>query len=266
MHKSSMLRMKWFIDTYLKDNRSNGKILDVGSYNVNGSYNELFDKTRYSYEGLDMEEGPNVDLVPKSTYEWNEIGDDNYDVVISGQALEHIEFFWITVAEMVRVTKKGGLICIIAPNGFDEHRYPVDCWRFFTDGMIALARFYGLETLHAHTNAAPSGDNSEWYSEDCADSMIVALKPYEGKARVIDLKNYKCIPGNHEKLNQGMVSHDNYKKNMKAINDHNGDESKNIEQQYCKDTKEERKWSTLMRYIKGAKNKIRTSLKRREKE
>ena len=59
------------------------------------------------------------------------------------------------MGEIVRTTAKDGLICIIAPNGFKEHRYPVDCWRFFTDGMIALAKYYELEIIHAHTNAAP---------------------------------------------------------------------------------------------------------------
>ena len=148
-----MMRMEWFVETFLND-KNYYNVLDVGSYNVNGSYKELFEEEKFSYIGLDMEQGPNVDIVPKSTYEWSEIEDDTYDVVISGQAFEHIEFFWLTMEEIVRVTKKGGLICIIAPNGFEEHRYPVDCWRF-NDGMIALARYCKLELIHAHTNAAP---------------------------------------------------------------------------------------------------------------
>ena len=51
MHKSSMLRMKWFVDTYL-DETKKGNILDVGSYDVNGTYKELFEETAYSYQGL----------------------------------------------------------------------------------------------------------------------------------------------------------------------------------------------------------------------
>ena len=158
-----------------------------------------------------MEEGPNVDITPQSTYKWSEIEDNYYDATISGQALEHIEFFWITFAEVVRVTKKGGLICIIAPNGFGEHRYPVDCWRFFTDGMVALARYYQLEIVHAHTNAAPSTEDSQWYSEDEADSMLIAKKTYAGDAKTIDLASYKCTAANHEKLRGGMYTYSDYK-------------------------------------------------------
>lgn len=181
------------------------EVLDVGSYNVNGCYREIFESRGFTYKGLDMEPGPNVDIVTAKPYQWDEIGNDRFDAVVSGQALEHIEFFWVTVAEMIRVTKEGGLICIIAPNGFEEHRYPVDCWRFFTDGMIAIARYYKLEIVNAHTNAAPTAQDCDWYSHDCADSMLIARKRYSGDAKTVDLENYVCIPGNQEAVGGGLI-------------------------------------------------------------
>ncbi len=64
MHKSSILRMQWFVDNYAsKITKDKVRVLDVGSYDVNGSYRHLFDKSKYHYTGLDMEEGPNVDIV-----------------------------------------------------------------------------------------------------------------------------------------------------------------------------------------------------------
>lgn len=213
MHTSSMKRMEWFINYYLKATKKL-EVLDIGSYDVNGCYKKLFKPNQFNYIGLDMERGPNVDLVPLSPYKWKELKNDSFDVVISGQALEHIEFFWVTVSEMVRVTKKGGLICIIAPNGFGEHRYPVDCWRFFTDGMIAIARYYKLEIMHAHTNSAPSVDDHEWYSEDCGDSMIIVKKPYSGEAKVINLEHYTCVPEDHQRINDGMKNYEAYKDNI----------------------------------------------------
>lgn len=53
-----------------------------------------------------MEEGPNVDVVLKNPYDWDAIESDSFDLVISGQAFEHIEFFWKTMEEMTRVLKK----------------------------------------------------------------------------------------------------------------------------------------------------------------
>ena len=42
MHKSSYLRMAWFVDEYLNDQTKSYSILDCGSYGVNGSYRQLF--------------------------------------------------------------------------------------------------------------------------------------------------------------------------------------------------------------------------------
>ena len=206
MHKSSMLRMKWFADNYVaKLNGNKIKILDVGSYSVNGSYKEIFNDEKFEYIGLDMEMGPNVDLVMKNPYDWSELKTDDFDIIISGQAFEHIEFFWIIMSEMTRVLKKDGLMCIIVPNREVEHRYPVDCYRFYSDGMVALARYFCLETLHSHTNCAPPLEYADWYSEIRADSMLIAKKPYSGKSQFVNLQTYACIPSNQEILRTGMM-------------------------------------------------------------
>ena len=183
--------MKWFRDNYIGDNVGLS-ILDVGSMCINGSYRDLFDD--HEYTGLDMEKGNNVDIVLEYPYNWDKIQTDSYDVVISGQAFEHTEFFWVTISEMTRVLKKDGMMCIIAPQGFKEHRYPVDCYRFFSDGMVAMARYVGLRVLHAHTNCSPLNEN--WYSKDTADSMLIAQKPYSGNVQYVDLSAYKCVPPN----------------------------------------------------------------------
>lgn len=206
MHESSMLRMQWFLRQYDGRLPERGvKVLDVGSYDLNGSYRPLFDAARFDYAGLDMAPGPNVDIVPSNPYDWQEIQTDSYDVVVSGQAFEHIEFFWVTMTEMARVLKQDGLLCLIAPNGFGEHRHPVDCYRFLSDGMTALARYVELEPLHVHTNCAPSRDDTAWYGSDGGDAMLVATKPYQGPARHPDLKTYQCTPAQQESLRAGLV-------------------------------------------------------------
>ena len=209
MNESSMLRMKWFVDNYVsKLSKDEITILDVGSYDVNGSYKILFsEESKYQYIGLDIEDGPNVDIVLKSPYNWDEITTDSFDVIISGQAFEHIEFFWITMIEMVRILKKNGLLCIIVPRGTAEHRYPVDCYRFFADGMIALARYTNLEILHVHTNCAPPDIDKPdvWYNRKYAESMLVARKNYNGSPDFTFLKTYKCVPGNHKLFRGNML-------------------------------------------------------------
>jgi ubiquinone/menaquinone biosynthesis C-methylase UbiE len=197
--------MQWFVENYAS--KMPGKplrVLDIGSSDVNGSYKPLFAGDSYDYKGLDIEAGPNVDIVAENPYHWGALETGSFDIVISGQAFEHIEFFWLTMMEMARVLKKDGLLCIVAPKGFEEHRYPVDCYRFFTDGMVALARYVCLDILHAHTNCAPDERETEWYSINCADSFLVARKPYSGAARSIDPASYHLNPADHGQLRGDM--------------------------------------------------------------
>jgi SAM-dependent methyltransferase len=216
MHKSSMLRMKWFFDNYVSSiKKSNIKILDVGSYDVNGSYREFFNDKKFEYIGMDMEAGPNVDLVMDNPYNWSEIETDTFDIVISGQTFEHIEFFWITLAEMTRVLSKDGLLCIIVPNNLSEHRHPVDCYRFFTDGMVALARYVCLEPLHAHTDCAPPLSYAGWFNKTDADSVLIAQKMYSGETQFIKSESYKCVPPDQEILRTDLIRYEMVNKRAK---------------------------------------------------
>lgn len=197
MHGSSLARMKWFERAHLAGADHILKVLDIGSCEVaGGSYRQFFPPERYEYTGLDMQAGPNVDIVPEVPYCWPEIEDDAFDVVISGQAFEHMEFFWLTAAEMARVLKPLGLMCIVAPRGFERHRYPVDCYRFDADGMAAIARWCGLEILHASCDMQPPHTGEEWHIENCEDAMLVACKP-QGWSGILNPARYKFAePGN----------------------------------------------------------------------
>ena len=130
MHTSSYQNMRVFVDKYLQNYKSKKiKILDIGSQDINGSYKPLFENGNWEYKGLDICRGENVDIVVTNIYNWKEVRSNSYDVVISGQALEHIEYFWLTMYEISRVLKNEGLCCIIVPSSGPEHRYPKDCWR-----------------------------------------------------------------------------------------------------------------------------------------
>jgi SAM-dependent methyltransferase len=135
MHKESYELMNYFVQKYL-DKNTKIDILDVGSYDVNGSYKPLFNNKNWNYTGLDIIEGPNVDIVSKSEYDFGI--DKQYDIIISGNCLEHVEAPWLWIKQIEKVVKNGGLICIVTPFSIGEHRYPVDCWRILPDGYKYL--------------------------------------------------------------------------------------------------------------------------------
>lgn len=174
-----MEKMSQFRDYYLSTRKNESlTIYDLGSQDVNGSYRPLFTESTWRYAGLDMSSGNNVDRVLKTPYVWKEIPSNSADVVISGQAFEHIKFMWITILEIARVLKPGGLCCIIAPSSGPEHRYPLDCWRFYPDGMSSLAQFAQLDVMQVSTQWEDKGyvDGSDWWH----DTMMVCRKPDHG--------------------------------------------------------------------------------------
>jgi SAM-dependent methyltransferase len=165
-----------FVNKYLKQKVNDPLvILDLGSQDINGTYKPLFSSTIWKYVGIDMTEGKNVDLVISSPYSWENICSDYADVLISGQTFEHIEYIWLTMKEIYRVLKPGGLCCIIAPSNGIEHRYPTDCWRIYPDGFRALAKYAGLETIEIFTqwenHNYPDGSDI-WH-----DSVLICRKP-----------------------------------------------------------------------------------------
>ncbi len=175
MHQSSLDKMRDFRETYLTNRENeNLTIIDIGSFDVNGTYKDIFNSPKWKYLGADMSPGKNVDIVLENPYNWKSIKNNSVDVLISGQAFEHIEYFWITILEVARILKPGGLCCIIAPSSGYEHKYPLDCWRFYPDGFSALARFAFLEVLDVFTQWENKG--YEDGSDDWHDSVLIAKK------------------------------------------------------------------------------------------
>ena len=147
-----------FFDSYIQkflSKEENLLILDVGSQDISGSYRKNFDFPNWKYHGLDIVAGNNVDIVVKDPYYWIFNGRDlqsHFDVSVSGQCLEHVEMPWLTAKEMYRVCKANGYCFISVPQVFPKHNYPIDCWRFHEDGVIALMqKWAGFKTLVCET-------------------------------------------------------------------------------------------------------------------
>ena len=154
MHESSRLKFEAFMYTYVQtaDDLNTRSVLDVGSRQTNEkspSYRKDFDALCVKYSGIDLEAGFNVDIVPANPYVWDEIANETFDYVISGQAFEHNPFMWVTAAEIARVLKPGGMAFIIAPSAGKVHRYPFDCWRYYPDSWAALAAITQLELVES---------------------------------------------------------------------------------------------------------------------
>jgi hypothetical protein len=150
MHASSLENMRKCFRRYVSGGELEALdrvvVLDIGGADVNGSYRSIFAEDRFHYISADLTDGPGVSLVLNDPYRLP-LDDASVDIVLSGQMLEHCEFFWLAFAEMIRVLKRGGYLFLIAPSGGKEHRYPVDCYRFYPDAYRALAKYANCQLL-----------------------------------------------------------------------------------------------------------------------
>jgi len=195
VHLSSLEHVERLVAKYL-DSQPALTILDIGSYDVNGSYKPFFTRPNWAYVGVDLAPGPNVDVALTSPYRLP-FSSHSADVIVSGQAFEHIEFFWLTWLEMARVLRPGGLIFLLAPSRGYEHRHPQDCWRFYPDSYHALARYGGLELLEVQTDWEPHPDPG---SAPWGDTVgVFRQAPMSGWMRlrrvVMQHLRYRVLPG-----------------------------------------------------------------------
>ncbi len=118
------------------------RVLEVGSYDVNGSPRSVVGPLGPSgYVGVDIQAGPGVDMTCDATALEAAFGRDSFDLVISTEMVEHLEDWRGAVRQMKAVLKPGGRLLITTRSpGFPYHPHPVDCWRFTKEDF---ARIFG---------------------------------------------------------------------------------------------------------------------------
>jgi ubiquinone/menaquinone biosynthesis C-methylase UbiE len=122
----------FFIDNM---DKLEGRVLEVGSYNVNGSLKQLLPNRI----GTDMRPGPEVDVVCKAEDLLKHFPPESFDAVISAETLEHIEDWRGAVKGMWDVLKpQGWLVCTMASVKKGRHAYPDDYWRMLPEHVMRV--------------------------------------------------------------------------------------------------------------------------------
>jgi SAM-dependent methyltransferase len=117
MHQQQSDFIRKVLDKYPKY-KTEQTILDCGSLDINGNNRKFFDNYK-SYTGLDVGPGNNVDIISR-VHEYKT--KKKYSVVISGEMLEHDEYWEQSLQRMINLTKSGGIIILTcATEGRPEH-------------------------------------------------------------------------------------------------------------------------------------------------
>lgn len=149
-------------------------ILDVGgralTVDRDRSYQSLYADIAKNYYIADIVDGPGVTHVMIGDYGLP-FEDATFDLIVSGQTLEHVKNPFKSVREMKRVLKYNGYMILIAPSAGPRHD-SIDCWRFMDDSFKAIAADVGLQVVADWIDrSAPDERSRKW-----ADHVFIGQK------------------------------------------------------------------------------------------
>ncbi len=154
MHLNSDLLFRKYALKYF-DKAS--KVLEIGPTGYPSHYSMLVEREEIKWHTLDISNecisgGEKNEFHITSNNEFKyPIADNQFDIVLSGQVMEHVTKIWVWIKELERIIKPGGKIIIISPISWPYHKAPSDCWRIYPDGMKALVEdFSNLEIISCH--------------------------------------------------------------------------------------------------------------------
>lgn len=140
----------------LKYFRNDMNVLEIGPIGYPSVFNKIVNNSTIKWYTLDIGtefifDGEKNPLHIMSEFEYNyPIEEEKFDIIISGNVMEHVRDIWKWIDELKRILKKGGLIITILPTSIEYHPAPYDCWRIYPEGMKALMAHKELDVLECY--------------------------------------------------------------------------------------------------------------------
>jgi len=151
--------------------------LEIGTkYGLTQKMRELF--PNFEYIGLDMEDGPGVDVVLDLTKDFISIdkalAGRRFNTIFSLSVLEHCKNPFLMCENITRLLNRNGVVYVSAPFSWKFHAYPSDYWRFTPEGIKLL--FPQLEFNYENNNMSTSeiGDIRKIDNNLCRISFSVS--------------------------------------------------------------------------------------------
>lgn len=130
--------------------RPAGAVLEIGSRARSGTLYRAVVPPGWTYTGMDVREGPNVDVVGDAHDLTRLSMGHRFDAVFSVSVFEHLLMPWKVAVEINRVLKPGGLVYAATHQCLPLHDEPWDFWRLSDRAWAGLFnRSTGFELLDA---------------------------------------------------------------------------------------------------------------------
>ncbi len=200
MHLNSELLLKKYALGYFKDNL---RVLEIGPAGIPSAYQKMVNNPTLVWHTLDLHESfPGITYISKEEYNYP-VESESYDIIISGQVIEHVKKIWLWLDELKRILRKNGTMIIVNPVSWPYHAFPVDCWRIFPDGMkalceqtnlvVILCEFESIEAQHFSNSLTPTipGQSYTYLSQK---KKITLVKFWNGLIHYIPIIRKLKVP------------------------------------------------------------------------
>jgi SAM-dependent methyltransferase len=137
-----------------KGDRTDLNVLEIGSLDINGSVRPMFKPFQGNYVGIDMQEGPGVDIVADAA---KFINFEAYDVIVCAEVFEHTPYWPQIIQNTYNNLVSGGLfIATMAGEGRYPHsamdENPIREWEHYSNigwwELQQTLKKYGFENVN----------------------------------------------------------------------------------------------------------------------
>jgi SAM-dependent methyltransferase len=146
MHRNCELLFEKYAKSAFRDGM---RVLEIGPDKYPSTFQRLANAKNLVWETLDVqclpENASSITYLAKDEYAYP-IANEQFDIVLSGNVIEHVRRIWVWIIEVARICKTGGQVITINPVSWQFHGEPLDCWRMYPEGMKALYEEAGLRT------------------------------------------------------------------------------------------------------------------------
>jgi hypothetical protein len=118
--------------------RPAGHVLELGSRARSGNEYRHIVPDDWQYTGVDVKQGPNVDVVADAHALGAAFAEPCFDAVFAVSVFEHLLMPWKVMLELNRVMKLDGLVFFATHQTYALHDEPWDFWRFSDQSWKAL--------------------------------------------------------------------------------------------------------------------------------
>ena len=115
--------------------------LEIGTrYSLTWEIRKLFSNSEYI--GVDMEDGPEVDVVLDLTEDFSIVdkilSQKRFNTIFCLSVLEHCSNPFMMAENITKLLNRNGVLYVSAPFSWEFHGYPSDYWRFTPEGIRIL--------------------------------------------------------------------------------------------------------------------------------